>query len=229
MIGLFDPLFWMLVGPAVLLGVIAQIWVRFAFARAQRVVAPLSGAETAEAILRAAGIQDVDIRPVEGFLADHYDPQNKVIRLSPEVFASRSVAAMGIAAHEAGHALQHAERYAPLSIRNAAVGIASLGSNSGILLFILGLILSLPVLMWLGLVLFSGVVFFQLVNLPVEFNASARAKALLARMGLVDPRSQRLVNSVLTAAALTYVAATLQAVMTLVYYVMLARGQDREA
>lgn len=226
MIGVFDPLFWILVGPALLLGLIAQFWVRWAFARARQVPAPLTGAETAHAILSAAGIHDVAIEPGEGFLSDHYDPEAKVIRLSPDVFAGRSVAAMGIAAHEVGHALQDAEGYEMLGVRNAAVGIANLGSGSGVWLFILGILFSIPILVWIGIVLFSGTVFFQLVNLPVEFNASARAKALLARMGLVDPRSQRLVNTVLTAAALTYVAAALQAVLTLVYYLIVARNRE---
>lgn len=226
MIGVFDPLFWILVGPALLLGLIAQFWVRWAFARARQVPAPLTGAETAYAVLSAAGIHDVAIEPGEGFLSDHYDPEAKVIRLSPDVFAGRSVAAMGIAAHEVGHALQDAEGYEMLGVRNAAVGIANLGSGSGVWLFILGILFSIPILVWIGIVLFSGTVFFQLVNLPVEFNASARAKALLARMGLVDPRSQRLVNTVLTAAALTYVAAALQAVLTLVYYLIVARNRE---
>lgn len=225
MIGVFDPLFWILVGPALLLGLIARFWVGWAIARARQVPAPLTGAETAYAVLSAAGIHDVAIEPGKGFLSDHYDPEAKVIRLSPDVFAGRSVAAMGIAAHEVGHALQDAEGYEMLGVRNAAVGIANLGSGSGVWLFILGILFSIPILVWIGIVLFSGTVFFQLVNLPVEFNASARAKALLARMGLVDPRSQRLVNTVLTAAALTYVAAALQAVLTL-YYLIVARNRE---
>ncbi len=226
MIGVFDPLFWILVGPALLLGIIAQIWVQSAFSRAQRALAPYSGAETASLILQAAGIHDVKIEPVEGLLTDHYDPIRRVIRLSRGVFASRSVAAMGIAAHEAGHALQHAEGYAPLVVRNAAVGLAHFGSGAGVWLLLLGLIFSIPVLAWVGVLLFSGAVFFQVINLPVEFNASARAKAVLLRMGLVDNRSQRLVNSILTAAALTYVAATLQAVLSLIYYVIILRNRD---
>lgn len=226
MIGPFDPLFWMLVGPALLLGIIAQIWVHSAFSRGLRVRAPLSGAETARMILDAAGLHHVRVETSPGMLSDHYDPHAQVIRLSPQVFMSRSVASMGIAAHEAGHALQHAEGYAPLAVRNAAVGLANFGSGAGIWLLIFGLILSIPALTWLGVILFSGAVFFQVVNLPVEFNASARAKALLLRMGLVDSESQRVVNSILTAAALTYVAATLQAVLTLVYYILLVRERE---
>ena len=226
MIGLFDPLFWVVVGPGILLGIIAQVWVQSAYRRARQVPAPMSGAEVARVILDASGLHNVKVERVAGFLEDHYDPRAQVIRLSPEVYGTRSVAAMGIAAHEVGHALQHAEGYAPLVVRNAAVGIANFGSGAGLWLLILGIIFSIPALLWAGIILFSGTVFFQVVNLPVEFNASARAKAILARLGVVDQRSASLVNSVLTAAALTYVAATLQAVLTLIYYLMLAQRRD---
>jgi len=226
MIGMFDPLFWILVGPALILGIIAQIWVQAAYRRAREVPAPMSGAEVARVILNAWGLHNVKVERVGGFLEDHYDPRTQVIRLSPEVYGSRSVAAMGIAAHEVGHALQHAEGYAPLAVRNAAVGIANLGSGAGLWLLILGIVFSIPVLAWVGVILFAGTVFFQLVNLPVEFNASARAKAVLAQLGIVDQRSVSLVNSVLTAAALTYVAATLQAILTLVYYLILLQRRE---
>ncbi len=226
MIGLFDPLFWVVVGPGILLGIIAQVWVQSAYRRAREVPAPMSGAEVARVILDAWGLHNVKVERVSGFLEDHYDPRAQVIRLSPEVYGTRSVAAMGIAAHEVGHALQHAQGYAPLVVRNAAVGIANFGSGAGLWLLILGIIFSIPALLWAGVILFSGTVFFQVVNLPVEFNASARAKAILAQLGIVDQRSASLVNSVLTAAALTYVAATLQAVLTLVYYLMLAQRRD---
>ncbi len=242
MIGLFDPLFWILVGPPVLLGIIAQIWVRSAFARAAEIPARLSGAEAAREILAAAGLvgvsepigsektlgrrSGVGIERVGEFLGDHYDPRDKVVRLSPEVYGGRSLAALGIAAHEVGHALQDAQKYPALALRNAAVGIASFGSGAGVWILIFGLVFSVPALIWAGIILFSGVVLFQVLNLPVEFDASARAKAVLARMGLVDAASMRYVNAVLTAAALTYVAATLQSVMTLIYYVLLARNRE---
>jgi Zn-dependent membrane protease YugP len=226
MIGLFDPLFWVVVGPGVLLGIITQIWVQSAYRRARQVPALMSGAEVARVILDASGLHNVKVERVSGFLEDHYDPRGRVIRLSPEVYGTRTVAAMGIAAHEVGHALQHAEGYAPLVVRNAAVGIANLGSGAGLWLLILGIIFSIPALLWAGVILFAGTVFFQVVNLPVEFNASARAKAILAQLGVVDHRSASLVNSVLTAAALTYVAATLQAVLTLIYYLMLAQRRE---
>lgn len=226
MIGLFDPMFWMMVGPFFLLGLIAQIWVKSAFARAQRRPAPLSGAAAARHILDSAGLQNVDIERVPGHLSDHYDPRHKVLRLSPKVYESRSLAAVGIAAHEAGHAIQDARAYVPLVIRNAAVPAAGFGSNSAFFLIILGLIFqSLSFLLWVGIALFGCVVFFQLVNLPVEFNASRRAKAQLDQLGIVDSQGMVYVNSVLSAAAMTYVAATLQAVMTLAYYIMIARNR----
>lgn len=227
MIGLFDPLFWILVGPFFLIGILAQLWVKSAYASAQRRVAPLSGAAAARHILDSAGLQNVDIEMVPGHLSDHYDPRRKVLRLSQQVYQSRSLAAVGIAAHEAGHAIQDARAYAPLVIRNAAVPAAGFGSNSAFLFIILGLIFSWPTILWAGIGLFACVVFFQLVNLPVEFNASARAKAQLAQLGVVvSAEDAGYVNSVLSAAALTYVAATLQAVMTLVYYIIIARGRD---
>jgi len=222
----WDVNFWLIISPALLLGIIAQIWVRSAYARAQRQPAPVTGAEAARAILDSAGLSDVSVEVVPGFLSDHYDPRSKVLRLSPQVYKSHSLAAVGIAAHEVGHAIQDAQGYAPLAIRNAAVPAANFGSGAGVWLLILGLIFSAPALLWAGVVLFSGVVVFQLVNLPVEFNASARAKRLLGRVGVVDSRSMGYVNSVLSAAALTYVAATLQAILTLLYYVMLARSRD---
>jgi len=199
--------------------------VKSAYAAAQRRAAPLSGAAAARHILDSAGLQNVGIEVIPGRLSDHYDPRQKVLRLSQQVYQSRSLAAVGIAAHEAGHAIQDARGYAPLVIRNAAVPAAGFGSNSAFLLIILGIIFSWPPMLWLGIGLFGCVVFFQLVNLPVEFNASSRAKAQLAQLGIVDSQGMVYVNRVLGAAALTYVAATLQAVMTLVYYILIARGR----
>lgn len=220
---IFHPLFWIMVGPCFLLGMIAQIWVKSAYASAQRRPAPLSGAAAARHILDSAGLHNVDIQVVRGHLSDHYDPRRKVLRLSQQVYQSRSLAAVGIAAHEAGHAIQDARAYAPLVIRNAAVPAAGFGSSAGIWMLILGIIFQFPLLFWAGVVLFGCVVFFQIVNLPVEFNASRRAKAQLAQLGIVDSQGMGYVNSVLSAAAMTYVAATLQAIMTLLFYIMLAR------
>jgi Zn-dependent membrane protease YugP len=200
--------------------------------------APLSGAAAARHILDSAGLNGVDIEQVPGHLSDHYDPRTRVLRLSPEVYASRSLAAVGIAAHEAGHAIQHAVNYAPLVIRNAAVPVAGFGSNFGIWMLIIGAALSMQgiaalvplgqTLVWAGIALFSCAVFFQVVNLPVEFDASARAKAQLVELGIVPREDMRYVNKVLNAAALTYVAATLQALATLLYFLIRLTGsRDR--
>ncbi|REJ65378.1 MAG: zinc metallopeptidase [Planctomycetota bacterium] len=221
----FGPFYFLLIGPALLLGMWAQFRIKSTYAEAQKMPAPLSGAAAAKHIVESAGIHGMRIEQVPGHLSDHYDPREKVLRLSPEVYSSRSLAAVGIAAHEAGHAIQDARNYAPLTIRNAVVPAAGIGSNIGMLLFIVGLVASLKSLIWVGIALFSAVVFFQLVNLPVEFNASTRAKAQLVSLGIVPEPQMVYVNRVLNAAALTYVAATLQAVLTLLYLVM--RGNSR--
>ncbi|MBN2477350.1 MAG: zinc metallopeptidase [Pirellulales bacterium] len=228
MIGLFDPLFWMLVGPPLVLGLIAQLWVKSAYASAQRYAAPLSGAAAARHILNSAGLQNVDIEQVPGRLSDHYDPRHKVLRLSPQVYQSRTLAAVGIAAHEAGHAIQDARSYAPLVVRNLAVPAAGFGSGAGMWMLFFGLILGYAPLAWVGIALFACFVFFQVVNLPVEFNASSRAKAQLAELGIVNDQEMKHVSAVLSAAAMTYVAATLQAILTLLYYIMLFSGGSRD-
>jgi len=217
----------LLAAPAFLLGLWAQLRVKTAYAAAQRVAAPLSGAAAARRILESAGVQQVRIEQTPGRLSDHYDPLHKVLRLSREVYQSRSLAAVGIAAHEAGHAIQDARAYAPLMIRNAAVPAAGFGSNAGFILIILGAVLNFLPLLLLGIFLFGCVVFFQIVNLPVEFNASARAKAQLVSTGIVGRQELGPVEQVLNAAAWTYVAATLQAVMTLLYYVMIFLSRRR--
>lgn len=216
----FDPLWLIMIAPALLLGFWAQMRIRSSYGKARRMSAPLSGVAAARHILDSAGLQHVAIETVPGHLSDHYDPRHKVLRLSPEVYQSKSLAAVGIAAHEAGHAIQDARSYAPLVVRNAAVPLAGFGSNAGIILVILGAIVQLQPLVLFGIALFGAVVFFQLVNLPVEFNASSRAKAQLVTLGIVSPREMTYVNKVLNAAALTYVAATLQAILTLLYLIM---------
>jgi Zn-dependent membrane protease YugP len=218
----FDLRYFLFLAPALILSFIAQIWISSAYSRGSQIAVRMTGAEAARMILDRAGLQNVQIEPVGGHLSDHYDPRHKVLRLSQGVYASRNASAVGIAAHEAGHALQDAHRYVPLVVRNLAVPLAGFGSNVGILLLIVGLIFSIQPLLWAGIALFSCVVFFQLVNLPVEFNASNRAKALLYEYGIVGSHELGYVNSVLNAAALTYVAATLQSLLTLLYYVMRA-------
>jgi len=222
MLYFFNPLYFLFIAPALILGIWAQYRVRSAYAAASRVRSTLSGAAAARHILDSAGLGRVDVEMVPGFMSDHYDPRHKVLRLSPEVYRGQTLASVGIAAHEAGHAIQDAHAYAPLVVRNAAVPVAGFGSNAGILLLIVGFIFNFGPLIWAGIALFAGVVFFQLVNLPVEFNASARAKVQLVELGIVSPQEMTYVDRVLNAAALTYVAATLQAILTLLYYLMLA-------
>lgn len=224
----FDPMYFLFIAPAVLLGMWAQLRIHSAYAEAQKLAAPLSGAAAARHILDSAGLNDVEIEPIPGNLTDHYDPRAKVLRLSQEVYQSRTLAAVGIAAHESGHALQDATAYAPMLVRNAAVPLAGIGSNIGVLLIIVGAVLGMnAMLIWLGIGLFATVVVFQVVNLPVEFNASSRAKAQLVGLGIINDEELGYVNKVLGAAALTYVAATLQAILTLLYYVMRFTGGER--
>jgi Zn-dependent membrane protease YugP len=214
----FDPNYMLAILPAVLLAMWAQWRVQASFAAAAREPAPLSGAAAARHILDSAGATDVRIETMPGHLTDHYDPREKVLRLSQDVYSERSLAAVGIAAHEAGHALQDAQGYSLMAIRNAAVGVANVGSGAGLLVFMIGLGFALKPIAWLGILLFGATVFFQLVNLPVELDASNRAKAQLVDLGIVPAADMPAVNSVLNAAAWTYVAATLQSILTLLYY-----------
>jgi uncharacterized protein len=208
------------VSPALLLALWAQMRVKATYAVAQQMPAPLSGAAAARHILDSAGLRDVAIEQVPGQLTDHYDPRHKVLRLSQDIYQNRSLAAVGIAAHEAGHALQDAKGYAPLVVRNAAVPAANFGSSAGIFLIFIGMIFQpLSFLFLAGIVLFACTVIFQVVNLPVEFNASHRAKAQLVELGIVSPDQLVYVSKVLNAAAWTYVAGTLQAIMILLYYI----------
>lgn len=226
----FDPMYFIFIGPAFLLGMFAQWRVKSTFAKAHQQPAQLSGAAAARHILDEAGLQSIGVEQIGGRLSDHYDPRGKVLRLSSDVYNGRTLAAVGIAAHEAGHALQDAKKYVPLVVRNAAVPAANLGSKAAMGMLIGGMVLSNmgtafgSTLFLLGIVAFSLTVFFQVVNLPVEFNASSRAKALLVERGIVPHDQMYHVNKVLNAAALTYVAATLQAVLTLLYYVMRYAG-----
>jgi Zn-dependent membrane protease YugP len=223
-----DPMYFIFLAPALLLGFWAQARVRSAFATAEQVPAPMSGAAAARYVLDSAGLQGVGIEPVQGFLSDHYDPREKVLRLSPHVYEARSMAAVGIAAHEAGHALQDAKRYAPLAIRNAVVPVASFGGGISMILMMIGVMMQAGALIQLGIIAYSAVVFFQLVNLPVEFDASNRAKAQLDSLGIVPTQQQQYVRDVLNAAAWTYVAGTLQAVLTLLYFILRFGGSSRD-
>ena len=221
---LFDPAYFLILAPGLLLAAWAQMKVKSAFAKASRVAARsgMTGAEAANRILDANGLHDVGVEPVRGFLGDHYDPRHKVLRLSPDVYHGRSLAAVGVAAHEAGHAIQDGVGYAPLALRNGIVPMASVGSNLALITFFAGWIMGWGGLQIAAIVLFSAVVLFQLVNLPVEFNASSRARAVLVNSGIIAPNEERGVGKVLNAAALTYVAATVTAILTLVYFLMRA-------
>ena len=215
----FDPMYLLYIAPALLLALWAQWRVKSTYAVAQQMPAPLSGAAAARHILDSAGLQSVAIEQIPGHLSDHYDPRDKVLRLSPEVYQSRSLAAVGIAAHESGHALQDAHAYAPLTIRNAIVPVAGFGSNAGVWMIFIGLVFQpLQFLAYIGIALFAVAVFFQVVNLPVEFNASSRAKAQLVDLGIINTQELTYVDKVLDAAAWTYVAGTLQSIMILLYY-----------
>lgn len=230
--GYMNYLLWM--APALLLAMWAQWKVRGTYAAAAEVPSRLSGAAAARHILDSAGLQNVEIEPIAGQLTDHYDPHAKVLRLSEGVFGSRSAAAVGIAAHEAGHALQDAQRYAPLVIRNIAVPAANFGSGIGMLLLFIGagmLMQGIPAgqpLIWLGIGGFACVAAFQLINLPVEFDASNRAKQLLVSHGIVGNQEMVYVNSVLNAAAWTYVAGFATSLLSLLYYVSLVSGMSRD-
>ncbi len=224
----FDPMYLIMIAPALLLALWAQWRVKSNYAAASQVPAPLTGAMAARQILDADGLRDVAIEEVPGQLTDHYDPRDKVLRLSTDVYRQNSLAAVGIAAHEAGHAIQDAKRYAPLVIRNAAVPMANFGSGIGMWMIILGAALHTAMLVQLGIVLFGCVVFFQLVNLPVEFDASNRAKARLVELGILRDDQMGYVRGVLNAAAWTYVAATLQAVAQLLYFVLRFTGGHRD-
>lgn len=224
---IFDFHYLLFIAPAILLAMWAQFRIRSTYAQASQMPASLSGAAAARHILNSAGLTDVQIEQIEGELSDHYDPRDKVLRLSGPVYQTASLAAVGIAAHEAGHALQDAKNYAPLTIRNAAVPMANFGSGFSLIVILIGAGIGLQQVVWAGILLFAAVVFFQLVNLPVEFDASARAKAQLVELGIVPPEEMVYVNRVLNAAAMTYVAATLQAVLTLIYYISRFTG-DRE-
>ena len=182
----------------------------------------LSGSEVARAMLADNGIQDVEVISVEGHLTDHYNPANKTLALSEPVYGSHSIAAIGIACHEAGHAIQHAKHYAPLWLRSLLVPTAGFGSRFGYLVMFVGLIMSSMQIFAVGVILFAAVLLFQLVTLPVEFDASARAKRLATEYGLIQADESVGMNRVLNAAALTYVAAEVSSLLTLAYFLLRA-------
>lgn len=231
-----NPIYILFSLPALLLGLWAQMKVRSAFEKYSRVRSwsGLSGAQAARRILDTNGLHDVAVEEVQGFLSDHYDPRSKVLRLSPQVYRSNSLAAVGIAAHESGHAIQDRQGYVALQARTAMVPTVQVGSWLGPIIFIAGFLLLQASqsalgssIAWLGVGLFGATAVFALVTLPVELDASKRAKQSLVHQGIVSQQEIGGVNSVLDAAALTYVAAAIQAVSTLLYYVFLLTGFSR--
>lgn len=225
----FNPLYLVFALPGLLLGLYAQARVRSAFAQYERVrsATGMTGAQAARRILDSNGLANVAVERVNGFLSDHYDPRQKVLRLSPQVYDTPSLAAVGVAAHEAGHALQDQQHYAPLQLRSALVPSVQIGGWVGPLIFFIGLSLNTTIA-WVGLILFGLTALFALITLPVEFDASKRAKQLLVSQGILAPQEIQGVNRVLDAAALTYVAAAIQAIMTLAYYAFILLGRRRD-
>jgi Zn-dependent membrane protease YugP len=220
----FDPL-WLLISlPGLVLSLWASHQVKSTFRRFSQVGSRsgYSGAEAASELLRRNGIRGVRIEPARGFLSDHYDPAERTLRLSPDVFQGRSLAALGVAAHEAGHAIQHAHGYAPLKFRSLVVKPAAVGSNLGVIVASLGLVTQASGLIWAGIALFSAFVLFTLMTLPVEFNASRRAVAALQQTGIITSTEVGGTWAVLRAAALTYVAAAVTAILQLLYFLFRA-------
>lgn len=222
----FDPTYLLIIiGMLLSLAASAKLKSTFAVYRGRRSASGLTGAEAARRILNAAGITDVQIVPVSGSLTDHYDPRSKTVRLSEDIYGQTSLAAVGVAAHECGHAIQHHIDYAPLSIRSALVPVANFGSTLSWPLFFAGLIFSIQPLLTLGIALFSFAVLFQLVTLPVEFNASSRALHMLESTGILSRDENSGARKVLRAAALTYVAALASSILQLLRLIILAGGR----
>jgi Zn-dependent membrane protease YugP len=219
----FDPMYFVIVGPAILLSIVAQIWVKSAFSKYSKVgvATGLSGAQVAERIVAQAGL-GVRVERVQGFLSDHYDPLHRVLRLSPDVYDGRSISSVGVAAHEAGHALQHARNYVPLKWRSALVPVTKIGSMLSWPLLLIGFMLGSLGLIKIGIIFFSAAVLFQIVTLPVEFDASRRAVGVIQQMGIVTTSELVGVKKVLGAAAMTYVAAAAASIAQLLYFLMRA-------
>ncbi len=224
----FDTGYLIYVLPAIIIAMIAQSRVTSTFSKYSKVInhRGITGAQVAQKILDLYGIYDVAIERVSGNLTDHFDPRTKVIRLSDGVYSSTSVAALGVAAHETGHAIQHNKGYLPIKMRNAVLPVANLGSTLAFPLVILGIIMSFDTLINFGIILFSAVVLFQIVTLPVEFNASRRAVAVMEEQYILTDDELKGAKNVLSAAAMTYVAATIVALANLIRLLGLARRND---
>ncbi len=220
----FDPLYLLMIAPALLLAVIAQLVVKFTFNKYSKIrsYSGMTGAQAAERMMRSNGIYDVKVEETTGFLSDHYDPSKKVLRLSPDVYQSNSLAAVGIACHEAGHAMQHAQGYFPLVIRTTLVPVTMFSSQFAYIVFFVGLLMSFKPLLFVGIGMFACAFIFSVITLPVEWDASSRAKQHLITAGIVSPTQESDAGKVLNAAFLTYLAGAVAALMTLLYYLMKA-------
>jgi len=226
----FDSTYLLFIAPAMLLSLWAQWKVKSAVTRYSQVPSSsgMTGAQVARTILDANAVPDVRIEIADGVLSDHYDPSKKVLRLSEGVYHGRSVTAAGIAAHEVGHAIQHKLAYGPLVLRQTLAPAAMWGSNLSWILLLVGFVLASTTMMWLGIGLFSLAVLFTLITLPVEFDASRRAKEILPQLGLVSSSDRAGVSAVLNAAAMTYVAAAAAAILQLLYFVFRASSSSRD-
>ncbi len=225
----FDPRYLLFMIPGLIVMGLAQWKLRSAFSKYREIPNSrrLMGAQVAELVMHSAGVYDVGIEPIPGELTDHFDPRAKMLRLSEPVYSSTSLAAMAVAAHEAGHAVQQHVGYAPLVVRTGLVPLVNIGSSLGWIAILAGLFLQFTGLAWIGVILFASATLFALVTLPVEYNASARARQLLEGAGLVSPAEVGDVRTMLNAAAYTYVAGFAASLLTLLYYVMLVSGMSR--
>ena len=225
----FDYYYLVLVVPTLILSVIAQIMVKSTFSKYSHIQCSrkITGQDAAHLLMKMNSINNVAIEPVHGSLTDHYDPSSKKLRLSEPVYNQPSIAAVGVAAHETGHAIQHARNYGPLVLRSTLVPVANIGSTIGPWLAIAGLFFQFSILINIGLVLFAGAVLFYVITLPVEFNASARALTILRRSNVLTEEELKGVKKVLSAAAMTYVASALTAIMSFLRLFLLARGRRR--
>ena len=225
----FDYYYIVLVVPTIILSLIAQIMVKSTFAKYSKIPCSkrITGQDSAALLLRSNHINDVRIESVQGSLTDHYDPSSKVVRLSQPVYGENSIAAVGVAAHETGHAIQHARKYGPLALRSYLVPVANIGSMLGPYIAMAGLFLAIPILLNIGIILFGGAVLFYVITLPVEFDASARAIAILRSNNVLTKDELNGVKKVLTAAAMTYVASALTAMMSLLRLILLSRSRRR--
>jgi Zn-dependent membrane protease YugP len=225
----FDYYYLVLVVPTLILSLWAQIMVKSTFSKYSKISCSrrITGQDSAALLLKANNIRDVQIEATGGSLTDHYDPSSKRLRLSQPVYNVNSIAAVGVAAHETGHAIQHARSWGPLALRSTLVPVANIGSMFGPWLAMAGLILSMPMLLNIGILLFGGAVLFYVITLPVEFDASARAIAILRSNNVLTHEELRGVKKVLTAAALTYVASALTALMSLLRLILLSRSRRR--